>query len=75
MWILSFLIHKVGVWRSHSNSKEDKIHFEEVKRLNRNYSFPLKGRTVSVVMILVGIQYEIIIQSKTYDKSIKIITF
>lgn len=42
----------VGVWRSHFNSIEDRIHFEEVKRLYRNYSFPLKGRTVSVVMIL-----------------------
>lgn len=52
VWKRGFLLYHVGVWRSHSNSLEDKIHFEEVKRLNRNYSFPLKGRTVSVVMIL-----------------------
>ncbi|XP_078325983.1 glutamate receptor 1-like isoform X4 [Crassostrea virginica] len=52
MWKNGFLLYHVGVWKSHPLVAEERIQFEEVKRLNRNYSFPLKGRTVSVVMIL-----------------------
>ncbi|XP_061165234.1 glutamate receptor 2-like isoform X1 [Saccostrea echinata] len=51
-WTNGVLLYHVGVWKSHFNTSASKIQFEEVKRLNRNYSFPLKGRTVSVVMIL-----------------------